>query len=101
MSINELFLKIEKIEKLLFDQNLLKKDVLNIIEASNYLDISTSHLYKLTSTCSIPFYKPNGKKIYFNRKELDKWLLSNRQKSIDEIENEVDDYLIKKGKIKL
>jgi len=49
----------------------------------------------------IPSYKPNGKKLYFNREELNSWLLSNKHYSKDEIENEAANYLIKKGRIKL
>ena len=65
---NELIIleRLESIERLLSEQNLLKKEVLNLVEAASYLDISHSHLYKLTSTGTIPCYKPNGKKIYFN-----------------------------------
>jgi hypothetical protein len=41
--------KLANIETMLQEQNLLKKDVLNLNEAAAYLDISASHLYKLTS----------------------------------------------------
>ena len=47
-------------------------------EASKYLDISSSHLYRLTSTAKIPHYKPNNKKIYFKKIDLQEWLLQNR-----------------------
>lgn len=30
-------------------------------------------LYKLTSKGDIPYFKPNGKKLYFKRTELDEW----------------------------
>jgi hypothetical protein len=49
----------------------------------------------------VPCYKPNGKKIYFNRKELDEWLLSNKQSSQEEIEQQAANYLINKGRIEL
>ena len=67
----------------------------------DYLELSQSHLYKLTSSGSIPHYKPNGKKLYFKREELDTWLLRNRNNSIDEIEQEAANYLIKKGRVQL
>ena len=98
MGIDDVYKKLEIIERMLSEQNLLKKDVLNLIEAAVYLDISESHLYKLTSTGLIPFYKPNGKKVYFNRCELDRWLLTNRRVSHDEIETLADDYLIRNSK---
>lgn len=93
--------KLERIEKLLETQQAMQKQVLNFNDACIYLELSQSHLYKLTSTGSIPHYKPNGKKLYFNRQELDNWLLRNRSNSIDEIEQEAANYLIKKGMVQL
>ncbi len=93
--------RLESIEKLLLEQQTLQKQVLNSNETCKYLELSQSHLYKLTSTGAIPHYKPNGKKIYFQRQELDQWLLRNRMDSRDEIEQQAADYLIKKGKVKL
>lgn len=93
--------KLERIEKLLETKQAMQKQVLNFNDACIYLELSQSHLYKLTSTGSIPHYKPNGKKLYFNRQELDNWLLRNRSNSIDEIEQEAANYLIKKGRVQL
>ena len=97
----KIFAKLESIERMLIEQNMLKKEVLNFNEAAIYLEVSHSHLYKLTSLGNIPAYKPNGKKLYFNRRELDAWLLSNKQASTSEIELEANDYLMKKGRAKL
>lgn len=93
--------KLERIEKLLETQQAMQKQVLNFNDACIYLELSQSHLYKLTSTGNIPHYKPNGKKLYFNRQELDNWLLRNRSNSIDEIEQDAANYLIKKGRVQL
>jgi excisionase family DNA binding protein len=92
--------EIRELRKLIFEQNMLKKEVLNFNEAAVYLEVSHSHLYKLTSTGTIPAYKPNGKKLYFNREELNKWLLSNRQTSISDIEEEVSKFQLKSGRAK-
>ncbi|HKM94486.1 MAG TPA: helix-turn-helix domain-containing protein [Prolixibacteraceae bacterium] len=93
--------KLNGIEKMLMEQNMLKKEVLSFNEAAIYLEVSHSHLYKMTSTGVVPSYKPNGKKLYFNRKELDSWLLSNKQFSQQEIEQEAANYLLKKGRTRL
>ena len=53
------------------------KDILTLQEASVYIGVSLSQLYKMTSTQSIPHYKPRGKMCYFEKKELDAWLLRN------------------------
>lgn len=97
----KIFEKLENIERMLVEQNLLKKEVLNFSEAAVYLEVSHSHLYKLTSSGALPAYKPNGKKLYFNRKELDSWLLSNKQVTTTEIEEQANQYLMKKGRIRL
>lgn len=96
---DELILKeVQELKKLIFEQNMLQKEVLNFNEAAVYLEVSHSHLYKLTSTGTIPAYKPNGKKLYFNRQELNKWLLSNRQTSLSDIEEEVSQFQLKSGR---
>ena len=79
----------------LAEQNLLQKTVLNFNEACTYLDVSQSHLYKLTSTRQIPHFCPQGKKLYFNRTELDVWLQRNRMSTSAEIEEEVNAKLSK------
>lgn len=98
---DEILKRLEIIERHVLDQNLILKQVLNFADTARYLELSHSHLYKLTSAGKIPFYKPNGKKLYFNRVELDEWLLRNRNNTQDEIEQQAADYLIKKGRVKL
>lgn len=94
MSQEELILdKLSEIAFKLDEQNLLQKTVLNFNEACSYLDVSQSHLYKLTSTRQIPHFCPQGKKLYFNRTELDVWLQRNRQSTNEEIEQEVNEKL--------
>ena len=45
---------------------------LSFSEAAEYLDVSKSHLYKLTSQAKIPHFKPN-KRLYFYKIELTEW----------------------------
>ena len=86
--------RLSQIEQKIDEQALLKKEVLNFNDACKYLDISASHLYKLTSQKLVPHLCPQGKKLYFNRAELDEWLQRNRQSSTDEIEQEAANYVI-------
>lgn len=86
--------KLNDIQTMLQEQNLLRKDVLTLNEACAYLDLSASHLYKMTSQRIIPFFCPQGKRLYFKRLELDEWLLRNRQSSSDEIETMAANYLL-------
>lgn len=43
---------------------------LNVEQAAQFLDVTKSHLYKLTSKGIIPHYKPTGNRIYFFREDL-------------------------------
>lgn len=71
------------------------KAVLNFTEAAIYSGLSKSHLYKLTSGRGIPHYKPHGKMVYFQRAELESWLLQNRVSTTDEIKGEAQVYCMK------
>ena len=73
--IEDLKVKIENIENLFLTQ----KNVLNFSELKLYTNLSESYLYELTSSGGIPCYKPNGKKLYFKKQEIEDWLLSNRK----------------------
>ncbi len=74
-------------------QSTLYKRVLTFKEACEYIDLSPSYVYKLTSAGIIPFSKPNGKKIYFDREKLDEWLLSNGTAGRDKKEVQASTYI--------
>lgn len=74
-----------------------KKEVLTSDEAARYLGISKSYLYKLTMRREIPHYKPMGKMCYFNRRELEAWLQSNRVASDAELTAKAAAYCGEKG----
>ena len=98
---DEIIERLENLQRLIESQGIYTKEVLNVNEACQYLELSQSHLYKLTSGGNIPHYKPNGKKLYFKRTELESWLLRNRNATQEEIDRRAADYLIKKGRVKL
>lgn len=89
---------IKRLEELVIAHQALSKKILSFKEACDYLSLSESHLYKLTSSRSIPHYCPQGKKLYFNRHELDDWLLRNRLSTEDELEDRVNDFNLKTGR---
>lgn len=94
--------RLSRIESGIAELKLLKKEVLNLKDACEYLQVSASHIYKLTSTGQIPHYCPNGKRLYFKRSELDDWLLRNPKKDLsrDEIERAAADYMVRNLKRK-
>ena len=77
MSDAELIKRFEKLEELMQRMRWADKP-LTVREAAKYMGVSRSYLYKLTSQGAIPFYKPNGKLIYFKREDLDRWMLRRR-----------------------
>lgn len=64
--------------KLIEDALYSAKDILNMKDVCKYLDISQSLLYKLTCNGEIPHFKPRGKMIFFEKKELIAWIKKNR-----------------------
>ena len=76
-------------------EQLLKQDEkpLTLPEAAEYLGVSKSHLYKLTFQHLITHFKPNGKKIYFKKSDLNKYLFRNRKASDMELEQKAVDYV--------
>jgi excisionase family DNA binding protein len=85
--------RLENIETML----LMQKTVFTFDEAAAYTGISKSYLYKLTSTGGIPCYKPSGKMLFFNRVELDQWLMQNRKATSEELETRANTILAVKG----
>ena len=65
--------RLAKIEERLY----VVKEMLTTEEASKYLGISQSQIYKLTMNMQIQHFKPKGKTIYFNRQELLRWMRKN------------------------
>lgn len=60
--------------------DIYSKRVLSFDEGVQLLGIAKSTVYKMTSAGLIPFSKPNGKLIYFDREKLENWMLSNLNK---------------------
>ncbi len=70
------------------------KNVLTFEEAIMFTGLSKSTLYKLSASHSVPCYKPRQKLLYFEKKELELWLLQNRQNTTDEIESKALNYVV-------
>ncbi len=66
---------------------------LNFREACAYLNYAEGTLYKLTSARMIPFSRPNNGRIYFDKNDLDNWLLRNKTVGYDENRNAAATYV--------
>lgn len=90
MDFSNLEKRLSQVEK----QLALATCMLTFNEAADFLGLSKSYLYKLTSTCQIPHYKPKGKMLYFEKSELIEWLKRNKVKTSEQIESEAEQYVL-------
>lgn len=74
------------------NESISTKRVLNFKEAVAYTGLSASYLYKLTAARLIPHSKPVGKMVYFDRAELEAWLMRNRVSTTAEINDQAQAY---------
>lgn len=69
------------------------KETLTLEEAARFMGIAKSSLYKMTHEQTIPYYKPNGKMVYFEKAVLTEWIRQNRVMSQSEIDAAATKYL--------
>lgn len=82
--------KLNRIERLIVNST---KEILNVEDLINYTGYKRSYIYKLVHNNILPFSKPNGKTLFFEKTEIDAWLLQNKSKSISQIESQANDYV--------
>lgn len=86
----------EKINQILVYSLLAAKNVLTLEDVALLTGLSKSHLYKLTCTHQIPYYK-RAKMLYFDRTEIESWMKQNRVASAQELEEQAQAYCLRKG----
>ena len=64
------------------------KQVMNLDQLCNYTGLSKSYIYKMTSDNLIPYFRPTGKILFFEKSLIDAWILRNRVKTQAEIKAE-------------
>lgn len=88
MSIEE---RLDRIERMV---TLGAKEALSIDETAMCFDMKKSFLYSLVHTKRIPHYKV-GRLLFFNKKEVEAFILSNRVSTFDEAESFAATYMAK------
>ena len=68
---------LEKLTQIEWLMRIGQKDALDINECAKFLGLSASHVRHLACTHQIPYYKRLGR-LYFSKKEIDEWRLSER-----------------------
>ena len=69
--------------------------ILDIKQAAEFLHLEIATLYEKTSRKLIPHFK-KGNKLYFTRSGLEAWIQEGKVKTINEIDAEATNYLLKK-----
>ena len=67
-------------------------DYLSVNELSQYINLSSSAIYKKTSARLIPCTK-SGKKLLFKKVAIDEWLQQHSQETLSEMQKKVVDFL--------
>ena len=70
-------------------------ELLSISEAARFLNLSVPTLYGKVSRKEIPVNK-QGKRLYFYKSELAAWIKAGRKKTVMEIRQEAEQYIISK-----
>jgi excisionase family DNA binding protein len=107
-AVGEILKSLERIENLLIQSNnsseisnksskVTSNKFLTVIEAAEFLKLSTPTIYGYTHNRQIPFNK-KGKRIYFAESDLIEWIKSGRIKTSNEIEAEAQLYLLNRRK---
>lgn len=74
---------------------LAAKNVLQIADVALLTGLSKASIYRLTSQNGIPYYKrTGGGYIYFDRKEIEDWMRTNRVATSDEIQAQAATYCV-------
>ena len=76
-----------------------QENPINIQEVANITGLSVPTLYGYCQKNKIPFSK-KGKRNYFFKSEIIEWLKSGKQKTTDDIENDLEDFLSNKKGLK-
>lgn len=76
---------------------LAAKSTLTLDDVALLTGLSKSHLYKLTCNKAIPYYKPSGKYLYFDKSEVEAWMRQNRVATLAEAEQQAANYIARKG----
>jgi len=68
------------------------KIYLSIDELSDYINLSTSTIYKKTHLRTIPFIK-TGKKLLFKKEAIDEWLQQHTHDTVSDLQNNLVGFL--------
>ncbi|MDI1234866.1 MAG: helix-turn-helix domain-containing protein [bacterium] len=74
------------------------EDYLSANQAAGFLKIKLSTLYSKVTKGELPHSKSGKRKLLFSKKDLENYIAKRKVKSHDEINQEVENYLLKKNR---
>lgn len=84
---DEILSQIQQLKEQINLLSIQAKDILNAEEASEFLGLKKSYLYKMCQANEIPHFRSKGgKKIYFKRSDLEDWMLYQKVETKEEIQ---------------
>jgi excisionase family DNA binding protein len=69
-----------------------ENELLTIQEAAEFLKVTVPALYTKVSRHEIPVSKP-GKRLYFNKTDLKKWIIASRKKTVVEMRKDAEEQI--------
>lgn len=82
----EVEMKLKQIEQVAV---LAAKEVLSVKDVSLLTGLKESYIRKLVEQSRLPHYRPMGKRIYFEKRDIYSFLRTNRVPSVTEIINSI------------
>lgn len=99
MAVNQLFDKLDSIEKMLKAQSSIEHEdpnkLFNIDEASDFLNLAKPTVYSMVSKGEIPYMK-RSRRLYFSKQDLLEYVRQGRVKTNDEIKEYALEYVSQK-----
>ncbi|HPS83201.1 MAG TPA: helix-turn-helix domain-containing protein [Bacteroidales bacterium] len=90
--LQEVLLRLRRIEFFLSENKSVKNNDpdsrMNVKETADFLDCSASTIYGLVFRRQIPHEK-KGRRLYFQKSELNEWLKKGRRATVDEVKSSV------------
>ncbi|WP_345007271.1 helix-turn-helix domain-containing protein [Snuella lapsa] len=91
----EILSELKSLRKEVERSNFCNRSIYTTKDAAEFLGVSVSYMQKLIASREITFYRPKGKLIYLERKDLEDFVLKNPIHSKDDIDSIVANNLLK------
>ncbi len=96
-AVSQLLLEVENLKSLITGQrsepSQAQNEFLTVEQAADFLNLAYATIYAKVGQREIPHCK-RGKRLYFLKSDLEKWIKEGRKKTATEIHNEAEQHLL-------